>query len=115
MLFRLRATPTLGLTLSGSLLVARATWPSIRPLSPNPERQPKSKSSPVRVKHIIFFGCRSGLGLKGRIEGQVALATSSDPDKVSPKKWAPRVGDTVFSEKVSVSRRRTPYFLSLPI
>ncbi len=36
---------------------------------------------------LLFFGCRSGLGLKGRIGGQGALATGRDPDKVSPQKW----------------------------
>ena len=42
------------------------------------------------------------------------LATSSDPDEVPLKKWALRVGETVVSEKVSVSRRRNHKFLSLP-
>ena len=41
------------------------------------------------------------------------LAVSSDSDKVSPQKWAPRVDETTGSEKVSVSRTRNPYFLSL--
>ena len=42
------------------------------------------------------------------------LATSSDHDRISPKRYAPRVGETALSEKASVSRRRNPYFASLP-
>ena len=63
----------------------------------------------------FVFGGRSGLGLNRRLGGQGALATSGDPDKVGPKKWVPRVGKTTFFTKSSVSRRRNPYFLSLPI
>ena len=56
----------------------------------------KTRGVPAAKKQVLFYphgrllfvGCRSGLGLKGRIGGQVALATSSDPDKVSPNKWA---------------------------
>ena len=75
----------------------------------------KKKSFVLPAREALFFWLPLWVGAQGAIEGQVALATSGDPDKVSPKKWAPRVGKTAFSEKASVSHRRTPYFFSLPI
>ena len=42
------------------------------------------------------------------------LGTCSDPDRVGPRKYVFCVGETLLSEKVSISRKQNPYFLSLP-
>ena len=55
------------------------------------------------------------MGSSRDVFGARCLAMSRDPDKANPKKRASRVVEIALSEKVRVSRRQSPYFLSLPI
>ena len=52
---------------------------------------PTAKNKVAFYPHgaLSIFGLPLLVGLKGRIGGQVALPTSSDPGKVSQKKWCP--------------------------
>ncbi len=49
----------------------------------------KKKECFTRTGRYLQNGYHFWLGLKGRIGGEVALPTSSDPGKVSQKKWCP--------------------------